>query len=185
MYGDSLHGLEVRRVPLCEVQLCTFAGTGLSDFVPLVYGFRLFGYAQTIQQRGTQYYLLKGLILITSTLCGGASAEDITPKAKTNGTNRHTWYRGVFSHTYYAMYCQTEWRVSIMPQMWHTLLLLTMTAIAPNRECSMSGLKPQIFDICTAIYPTTPTVALFASVPCILLQSCVSEFPSPVSAMSH
>lgn len=48
---------------------CTFVGTALSGFAPLMHGIKLFGFSQMVKQSGILYYLLEGLLLIQGALC--------------------------------------------------------------------------------------------------------------------
>ncbi|KAB8226990.1 hemolysin III family protein [Aspergillus alliaceus] len=48
-------------------RVCVFVGTGLSGFVPLIHGIKLFGFAQMLKHSGIAYYL-EGLLLILGAL---------------------------------------------------------------------------------------------------------------------
>ncbi|KAL6790214.1 hemolysin-III related domain-containing protein [Trichoderma sp. SZMC 28013] len=45
-----------------------FAGTGLSGFVPLIHGIRMFGLSQMMRQSGMPYYLIEGGFLLLGAL---------------------------------------------------------------------------------------------------------------------
>jgi adiponectin receptor len=48
---------------------CTFVGTALSGFVPIIHGVIIFGWSQMVKQSGVLYYLLEGLFLMIGALC--------------------------------------------------------------------------------------------------------------------
>ncbi|GLB07713.1 hypothetical protein AtubIFM57258_003074 [Aspergillus tubingensis] len=49
-------------------RVCTFVGTGLSGFAPLIHGISIYGFAQMMVQSGMPYYLGEGGLLILGAL---------------------------------------------------------------------------------------------------------------------
>ncbi|RAL04421.1 hemolysin III family protein [Aspergillus ibericus CBS 121593] len=49
-------------------RVCTFVGTGLSGFAPLIHGISVFGFAKMMEQSGMPYYLGEGALLILGAL---------------------------------------------------------------------------------------------------------------------
>lgn len=49
-------------------RVCTFVGTGLSGFAPLIHGISVFGFAKMMVQSGMPYYLGEGGLLILGAL---------------------------------------------------------------------------------------------------------------------
>lgn len=43
---------------------CAFVATGLSGFVPLAHGIKIFGFSQMAKQSGMPYYLVEGILLV-------------------------------------------------------------------------------------------------------------------------
>jgi len=54
----SLQGQQWR-----TLRICTFIGTGLSGFIPIIHGIALFGFKHMTKQTGIPYYLGEGVLL--------------------------------------------------------------------------------------------------------------------------
>ena len=65
-------------------RVCTFVGTGLSGFAPVVHGIKIFGFSQMEKQSGMAYYVGEGLLLMLGAIFYTVSIEmlksDMWPK---------------------------------------------------------------------------------------------------------
>jgi adiponectin receptor len=63
MLNPNFHGKKFR-----IFRVLAFVGTGLSGFVPLIHGVKMFGFSQMMKQSGMLYYVIEGGFLLLGAL---------------------------------------------------------------------------------------------------------------------